>query len=69
MGVVNNVSADKFPKQGRVLNQDVWVCFDYDTKKSFPGVCLRDDIEEPFETIFLLNDSRIVRAQECQYTY
>lgn len=67
MGVHANIAADRFPKQGSFLGKRVLVCFNYDTTREFPGVCLRDDNEEPFRTVFSLDDGRIVLATECQY--
>ena len=68
MGVHANIGAEKFPKQGEYIGQKrVLVCFNYDSSRTFPGVCIRDDIEEPFVTIFHLDDGRAVLATECQY--
>jgi hypothetical protein len=67
MGVHANITADKFPKQGSYVGRRVKVCFNYDASRRFPGVCIRDDIEEPFLTIFSLDDGRAVLATECQY--
>jgi hypothetical protein len=67
MGVVTNVSMDKFPKQGDFLGKRVNVCFNYDSEKEIGGVIVRDDDEEPFRTIIKLNDGRYVLATECMY--
>lgn len=67
MGVKKEVGADKFPAQGAFVGKRVLVCFNYDTERKFPAVCIRDDIEEPFLTIFHLDDGRAVLATECQY--
>ncbi len=67
MGVHANISAEKFPKQGSFVGKQVNVCFNYDSGRMFPGVCIRDDMEEPFLTIFHLDDGRAVLATECQY--
>lgn len=68
MGTHPNISADKFPKQGAFLNARASVVFNYDTEKRFPGKIIRDDMEEPWETIIQLDDGRVIRAQECQYS-
>lgn len=69
MGCVENVTAEKFPKQGKLVGKPVRVCFHFQTSHTIPGVCLRDDMESPYETLFLLENGRYVRAAECQYTY
>lgn len=68
MGCVENVSAYKYPKQSEYVNRRVKVCFHYDTTKMFGGRIVRDDREEPDETIIQMDDGRIVRAVECQYS-
>lgn len=67
MGGIANISYDTFPKQGTVKDKVVKVIFHYDTNRSIPGVCIRDDDEEPFLTIFKLEDGRVVLATECQW--
>ena len=67
MGVVQNVGFCEFPKQGVDLGTRVSVLFRYDTDNKIGGTCVRDDIEEPFRTIFQLDDGRYVLATECQY--
>lgn len=72
MGNVKNITHDKFPKQGGQLGKSVEVCFHYDTNNRVPGVIVRDDMEEPWETIIQLQETsegppRFVRAVECQY--
>jgi len=69
MGVVKNVSHDKFPKQGSLVKADIEVCFNFNTDYTFKAVCVRDDTEQPFETLFQLEDGRVIRATECQYTF
>lgn len=68
MGIHPNVSYEKFPKQGEWLNKRTQVCFNYDTDKILMGKIIRDDIEEPFKTIILLDDGRCVMATECMYS-
>jgi hypothetical protein len=68
MGVHANVSRDKFPRQGTFLGKEVKVCFNYETRNTVKGECVRDDVEEPFVTIFRLEDGRHVLSTECQYS-
>jgi hypothetical protein len=65
---VENIAADQWPKQGGHLGKQVTVVFRYDTSRQFPAVVLRDDNEPPWETILQLEDGRVVRAGECQYS-
>lgn len=69
MGVVANVSADTFPRQSEFNppGTKCSVCFNYDTSRTFPGVIVRNDIEQPFVGIIRLNDGRHIRMEECQY--
>jgi uroporphyrinogen-III synthase len=68
LGVHQNVGFDKFPKQGNFLNKKVKVCFNYDTSKPLKGKVIRDDIEEPYQTLIQLEDGRVLRSTECQYS-
>lgn len=68
MGCVNNISFDRFPVQGNFLGKRVAVCFHYDTNRILKGTIIRDDREEPGETIIMLDDGRVVKASECQYS-
>jgi len=67
MGVEKNVSASKFPKQGAHLGRRVKVCFKYNLGNTIPGLCVRDDLDSPFVSIFHLDDGRYVLGTECQY--
>lgn len=67
MGVVSNISATSWPKQGGHLGKRVRVCFHFDTSHTFPGTIVRDDAEEPWVTIISLDIGRVVLATECQY--
>lgn len=75
MGCVKNISFDKFPKQADKnykypqLGKRVKVCYHYDTSKFHFGTIVRDDIEEPYETIIQLDNGRFLRATECQYSF
>lgn len=68
MSVQKNVGFDKFPKQGGYLGKEVDVFFNYDSSKSIKGKVVRDDVEDPFLTLIQLEDGRIVRSVECQYS-
>lgn len=67
MGCVKNLTKDKRPEQGGWVGKRAEVCFNYDTSKRFPGKVIRDDREEPFETIILLDDGFPVKTSECQW--
>ena len=67
MGIEKNVGFNKFPKQGKLLEKKVEVCFDYDTSKLVDGRIVRDDIKEPYRAIIQLSDGRYVLSTECQY--
>lgn len=75
MGCVKNISFEKFPKQADKnykypqLGKRVKVCYHYDTSKFHLGTIVRDDIEEPYETIIQLDNGRFLRATECQYSF
>ena len=74
MGCIDTITYDKFPKQkdenyiypvgGRVK-----VCYHYDTLKYHYGTIVRNDLEEPFETIIKLDNGRYLRATECQFSH
>lgn len=68
MGAVRSITAATFPKQTDWVGRRVRVCFHYDTSKQVEGRIVRDDRDEPCETIIALDDGRYVRAVECQYT-
>ena len=69
MGAHKNITHDKFPAQGKLLNERVRVCFHYVTSNVIEGICIRDDAEEPRMTIFQLDNGRTVLATECQYSH
>lgn len=68
MGCVNTITYDKFPKQGPNVGKRVEVCFHYDTSKIIGGYIVRDDYEEPGQTIIELDNGKYILACECQYT-
>lgn len=77
MGCVDTITYDKFPKQRDEnykypkfkVGSRVMVCYHYDTSKYHYGTIVRDDLEEPFETIIKLDNGRYLRATECQFSY
>ena len=74
MGYIDTITYDKFPKQKDEnytypVGSRVKVCYHYDTSKYHYGTIVRDDLEEPFETIIKLDNGRYLRATECQFSY
>lgn len=69
MGLHDNITADKFPSQGKAFGCRVEVCFHYDTSNVIQGKCVRDDAESPFVSIFQLDDGRVVLSHECQWRF
>lgn len=67
MGFESKISWNTFPRQGKLQGRTFAVSFHYDTDRAIQGVCIRDDAEMPFKTIFQLVDGRIVMAEECQF--
>ena len=66
MGCVNNITYENFPKQNKIgLGARVLVCYHHDTSKTHSGVIVRDDAEEPYETIIQLDNGRFVKGSEC----
>ena len=77
MGCIDTITYDKFPKQKDEnytypqfkVGSRVKVYYHYDTLKYHYGTIVRDDLEEPFETIIKLDNGRYLRATECQFSY
>lgn len=77
MGSIENISYDNFPKQkdgnyiypNMAVGARVEVCYHFDTSKTHMGTIVRDDLEEPFETIIKLDNGRYIRGVECQFSY
>ena len=77
MGCIDTITYDKFPKQRDEnykypefkVGSRVEVCYHFDASKCHYGTIVRDDLEEPFETIIKLDNGRYLRAVECQYNY
>lgn len=77
MGCVKTIGYDKFPKQKDknykypqfAVGARVKVYFHYENDRYCLGTVVRDDIEEPGETIIKLDHGRYVRGVECQFSY
>lgn len=77
MGCIENITYDKFPKQKDknyrypryVVDSRVEVCYHFDSSKTHLGTIVRDDLEEPYETIIKLDNGRYLRGVECQFSY
>lgn len=67
MGVVKGISFTQYPKQRSRVGKRVSVCYNYNTKERHEGTVIRDDVGEPHQTIFHLDNGRILLATECQY--
>lgn len=75
MGVVATIDAEHFPTQSGLVGERVELCFHYDTSQKFIGTVLRDDTQEPGETLIqILNAGefgvlagKIVRSVECAW--
>lgn len=68
MGVVRTIGIAKWPIQGKWLDKRVAVCFNYDTDETIDGTIIRDDMEQPYETLIRMDNGRVVRSCECQFT-
>ena len=68
MGCHKNIRSDKYPTQSNDVGRTVRVFFHYDTSNPYFGIIIRDDKEEPYKTIFELDDGRVVLSTECQYS-
>lgn len=67
MGVVKNISIDEFPKQSDKVGKIHSLCFKYDPDRRVDAVCIRDDKEDPWMTIFQDVNGRVILATECHY--
>lgn len=68
MGCVSWINIDRYPKQSDDLYNRVEVCFFFDVSRTIGGTIIRDDRDEPYETIIRLDDGRVIRGAECQYS-
>jgi hypothetical protein len=67
MGSSPNITGTTFPRQGKLLGRRAKVLFRYG-RPAYLGEIVRDDMEEPFQTIIKLDDGRVVLGTECQYS-
>ena len=68
MGCHENIAADVYPEQTRYKGERARVFFHYETSREFAATIIRDDNDSPGETILQLDDGRVVRAVECQWS-
>jgi len=68
MDAIDPIGFDRFPAQGDFLGRRVKVCFDYDTSRTIEGKVIRDDAELPGLMLIQMDDGRVVRGVECQYS-
>ena len=68
MGSHMNIDYDKFPKQGLWLHKRTKVCFNFDSEKIIMGTIIRDDMEDPWLGLIILDDGRVVRTTECMHS-
>lgn len=70
MGSIANITFNKYPEQYiNNIGKRVAVCYHYDTKHVHFGTLVRDDKEEPYQTIIALDNGRYVLSNECQYRF
>lgn len=67
MGVHQNISKVRFPKQGMLLNREVSVYFGEETSDTVPAIVVRCDAQPPWVTLLELADGRFVLATECRF--
>ena len=68
MGYCEHITATKYPKQyTENIGRPVKLIFGYDADHEVDAVFIRDDAEEPYQTIFKTNDGHIIRSAECQW--
>jgi hypothetical protein len=67
VGCVDTIRHDRYPRQTGWVGQRVAVCFFYNTEHTILGKVVRDDDEDPYETVIRLDDGRFVRGTECQF--
>ena len=67
MGGHPGISATQFPRQSEYVNTGALVVFHYEIEHQHTCVIVRDDIDDPWETIIRLSDGRHVLGTECQW--
>lgn len=72
MGMVEGINAENYPAQGNLIGKLQAICYEYDTSKTFIALCVRDDKDSPYRTIFKVDNvaegTRFVLSTECMYT-
>lgn len=66
---MKGIGIDDYPQQSDRLHSRVEVCFHYDVTRTIKGTIVRDDREDPCETIIRTDDGRYLRSVECQYSF
>lgn len=56
-----------YPRQGSFLNKAVYIAPKYLPKDREEAVCVRDDLEEPFLTLFLDKRGKVFSSLEVIY--
>lgn len=69
MGAIKEIDINKYPEQTSLVGKKVNICFHYNTDAMIEGICVREDVGNPYVMIFMLSDGRFVLSTECQYTY
>lgn len=69
MGYCSTIGIETFPKQTNNVGKCVDVCFNYDKRYRVSGTIIRDDAVLPYETLIDLEDGRIIRGKECEYSF
>lgn len=68
MGVHENISYDRFPRQSDHIGKGVYVAFHYDLTRTLDGVIVRDDTEEPGRMIIKCGPFYYL-STECQFSF
>jgi len=62
---MKKIEGKNFPAQGTLLGKTIEVNFKDDILNYIKGVCVRDDIVQPFRTIFHLENGMFILSTEC----
>ena len=68
MGIVKNIGYNLSPKASENVGKRIEECYVCEEDILKNGIIVRDDIEEPFETIIRVENIRYIRAEECQFS-
>lgn len=69
MGVIQTITHNTFPKQGDSIGRKASLCFHYNSDLRVDAIVVRDDVENPFRTIFKTEDGRLILSTECHYSW